>query len=263
MSKKREKKEPKKQQTPDWMVTYGDMTTLLLTFFVLMFTVAEVDGQELKLILSSFTGSFGIQTGGLTLQEGPLAEMGQQIETLPSSTTGETLAQETQLEASLRNDIEEDNKVEIKTEERGLKIMLLGDSFFRRPGSVQLSDEGIMKVDRIGEFIEELGRTYGNSFDYEVIVEGHTDNTPVEQETVAFDSNWELSVLRATAIVERWVNVRKLDPYRRTEEGIESNKFTAVGYGEYRPIDTNDTPEGRLRNRRIEIIIKKKNSIID
>ncbi len=263
MAKRKEKKEPRKQQTPGWMVTYGDMTTLLLTFFVLMFTVAEIDGQELKLILSSFTGSFGIQTGGLTLQEGPLAEMGQQIETLPSSTTGETLAQETQLEVSLRKDIEEDKKVEVSTVERGLKIMLLGDSFFRRPGSVQLSEEGKEKVDRIGEFIEELHRTYGRSFDYEVIVEGHTDDTPVEQETVAFDSNWELSVLRATSIVERWVNVQKLDPYRQTDEGIRTNKFTATGYGEYRPIASNDTPEGRLRNRRIEIIIKKKNSIID
>jgi chemotaxis protein MotB len=258
---KREKKERKitKQKTPDWMVTYGDMTTLLLTFFVLMFTVAEIDGQELKLILSSFTGSFGIQTGGLTLQEGPLAEMGQQIETLPSPQEGENLAEMTEQEVSLKQDIEEEEQVEMVTEERGLKIMLLGDSFFRE-GSAELTNKGREIVRRIGNFIEQLS-SRGPAYDYEVIAEGHTDNTPVSQTRVKFDNNWELSVLRATTLVEYWVDVMGLSPVRTTVEGELVNKFQSVGYGKHRPIASNDTPEGRARNRRVEIIIKKKNTI--
>lgn len=257
MGKLRKKRRVHKSITPGWMVTYGDMTTLLLTFFVLMFTIAEIDGQELKLILSSFNGAFGIQTGGLTLQEGPLAEMGQQIETLPSSTSGETLADMTQKEISLKQDIEEKEKVEVLIEERGLKIMLLGDSFFRK-GSAALTIKGREKVERIGEFIRELSRE-GPAFDYEVLVEGHTDDSPILQHTTSFDNNYELSVLRATAIVDHWVNVQGISPFRTNLEAEIGNKFVASGYSEFRPIASNDTPEGKARNRRVEIIIKKRN----
>jgi len=86
------KEKRKKRGTPAWMVTYGDMTTLLLTFFILMFTTAEIEGRELQLILSAFRGSLGMHTGGLTLSKGVLAELGQQIETLPSKEKGERLA---------------------------------------------------------------------------------------------------------------------------------------------------------------------------
>ncbi len=261
MARERKKRNPFRMTTPDWMVTFGDMTTLLLTFFVLMFTTAEIDGQELKLILSSFTGSFGINEGGLTLQEGPLAEMGQQVETLPSQTSGEKLAEMTEKEVSLKQDIEEANRVEIITEERGLKIMLLGDTFFRE-GSATLTREGMAKTERIGKFIQELS-SQGPAYDYEVIVEGHTDNTPIGQNTVEFDTNWKLSCLRSSAIVEYWVDYQQLSPVRETLDGIAKNKFSAIGFGEYKPIASNDTPEGRARNRRIEIIIKKKNSIRD
>lgn len=256
---RKKKKKPNQVEVPGWMVTYGDMTTLLLTFFVLMFTVAEIDGQELKLILSSFTGSFGIQTGGLTLQEGPLAEMGQQIETLPSSTSGDSLAEMTEMQQSLKESIEEENRVELTSDEKGFKIMLLGDSFFR-PGSATLSRKGMDVISQIGEFIQQL-TMMGNEFDYEVIVEGHTDNTPVEENTVAFDSNWQLSVLRATAVIRFWIDEQGVSAYRRTVENEITSKFRAEGYGEYKPIASNDTPEGRSRNRRVEIIMKKKNTI--
>lgn len=259
MAREKKRKGVKKVITPGWMVTYGDMTTLLLTFFVLMFTVAEIDGQELKLILSSFTGSFGIQTGGLTLQEGPLAEMGQQIETLPSSTAGDTLAELQEKAVSLKQDIEQEDQVEIVIEERGLKIMLLGDTFFH-PGSARLTNQGIRKVERIGEFIREL-KGQGVEYDYEVLVEGHTDNTPVSQKYVQYDNNIELSSARATAVVEHWIYTQGLNPKRTTIGGETDNKFRWTGLGEYKPIASNDTPEDRARNRRVEIIIKNKNTI--
>lgn len=258
MARKKEKKGPSKIETPEWMVTYGDMTTLLLTFFVLLFTTATVDGQDLQLILSSFRGAFGIQTGGLTLEEGPLAFMGQSIESLPSSDVGESLAEMTQEEVSLKQDIEEEGQVEIVSDERGLKIMLLGDAFFRE-GSASLTKRGMDVINRVGDFIRRFS-IQGPASDYEIVVSGHTDNLPVRQTTIAFSDNWELSVLRSTAVINYWTQVQNLSEIRTTVDGRRTNKFRAEGLAYTKPIATNDTPEGRSRNRRIEIIIKKNNN---
>ena len=72
---RKKKKKGGAAPTPGWMVSYGDMTTLLLTFFVFMFTTATIDGQEFRLVLTAFRGSLGMLTGGMTLQKGRLEEM--------------------------------------------------------------------------------------------------------------------------------------------------------------------------------------------
>ena len=77
----------------------------------------------------------------------------------------------------------------------------------------------------------------------QIIVEGHTDNIPIK--TFLYPSNWELSVARAVSVARYFVEVHHLSPER----------FIATGYGEYHPIDANDTPEGRARNRRVTIVL--------
>ena len=81
------KKQSCPEGTPDWMLTYGDMTTLILTFFVLLYTAATISGSKLQLIIAAFTG-LGNLTGGNTLQVGKLAELGNDVMTLPSQQSG-------------------------------------------------------------------------------------------------------------------------------------------------------------------------------
>ncbi len=242
--------------SPAWMTTYGDMTTLLLTFFILMFTTAEVDGQELRLILSSFTGSFGIQQGGLSLSKGPLAEFGQTIETLPSTTQGARLSEAIQEARSLFEPEQKADQVKVLENERGLMITLFGDAFFE-PGSATIREDMKETLNKVGRFITSIK---ARGLDNKVAVEGHTDNRPIEPGTEVhqrFESNWELSGARAINIVQYFTLDLGMPPTRKKGQDTLP-KFSAVGWGEYKPVASNDTPEGRGENRRVDIIIERK-----
>jgi len=238
--KKREKK-----GTPDWMVTYGDMTTLLLTFFILMFTTAEIQGKELRMILSAFRGSFGIYKGGMTLSAGPLAELGQSVESLPAKEKGDKLAKSLKKAVSLFQPEVKSKKVKITEDERGIIISLIADTFFER-GSPEVTNEGRIIIDKIGKFLSKPEFS-GNS----IRVEGHTDNTPISLESKLYNlypTNWELSSARAVKVV-RILN---------EEHQINGKNLEAIGYGEFQPVESNTIEEGRAYNRRIEIVIMRK-----
>jgi len=241
--KKPEKRERK--GAPAWMLTYGDMTTLLLTFFILMFTTAEIEGRELRLILSAFRGSFGLHKGGLTLSEGVLAELGQQVETLPAKEKGDKLAKALKKAVSIFQPEVKSRKVKVTEDERGIIISLVADAFFES-GSTELTQEGMAIIGKIGSFLREP-EFRGNI----IRVEGHTDNTPISQKSNIYGlypTNWELSSARAVLVV-RLLNERF---------SIEGKNLQAVGYGEFQPVESNDIEEGRAYNRRIEIIIMRK-----
>ena len=112
------------------MVSYGDMTTLLLTFFILMFNMADVTAKDFFLVLSSFRGALGIFSGGQTLSQGKLEELGMNMMHLPAQTKGKALSK------SLRDALEtfkpeiQSKKVRVSEDERGLVISLSGDAFF-------------------------------------------------------------------------------------------------------------------------------------
>jgi chemotaxis protein MotB len=244
--------------TPAWMVTYGDMTTLLLTFFILMFTVAEIEGYELRLILSPFTGSFGMEAGGLTLQKGPLAEMGQVVETLPSQQAGNRLAEAKEEATELFRPEVEAQQVRLTYNERGLVITLTGDVFFN-PGSAEILPPAYPILNKVANLIVKLKNPPYN-LDKEISVEGHTSSTRVidySQLQRVYESNWELGAQRAVNVVKYFTEVREITPYRINEEGQQMNKFNASTYGPFRPIDENQTPEGRANNRRVDIIIER------
>ncbi len=235
--------------SPAWLLTYGDMTTLLLTFFILMFTTAEIEGRELRLILSAFRGSFGLFKGGLTLSEGVLAELGQQVESLPAKEKGDKLAKSLKKAVSIFQPEVKSRKVKITEDERGIVISLVADAFFES-GSAELTPEGRVIMNKIGSFLKEP------EFRENIIkIEGHTDNTPISLKSdlsELYPTNWELSSGRAVKIV-RFLNER----YK-----IDGKNLQAVGYGEYQPVESNDIEEGRAYNRRIEIIIMRKKEYI-
>jgi len=227
------------------MVTYGDMTTLLLTFFILMFTTAEIEGRELQLILSAFRGSLGMHTGGLTLSQGVLAELGQQIETLPSKEKGERLAKAVEKAVSIFQPEVKSRKVKITEDERGIIISLVADAFFES-GSPELTPEGMAIINKMGRFLKEP------EFENNIIrIEGHTDNQKIAVDSALHDlypTNWELSSARAVKVARILHDVHR----------ISGKNLQAVGYGEFHPVESNTIEEGRAYNRRIEIVIMRK-----
>ncbi|MBN2509624.1 MAG: flagellar motor protein MotB [Spirochaetales bacterium] len=230
---KKKKKCP--EGAPDWMLTYGDMVTLLLTFFVMMYTTAEVDGSELKLILAAFSG-LGIYEGGNTLEAGRLAELGNNVMTLPSLEKGRALDKARKSAISQFQPEIKSNKVRITEDERGLIISLAADSFFR-----QASAE--VDIENTRELLFKLAGLLTGLSDRKFRIEGHTDSMPTDPDG-PWPTNWELSADRA-------INTLKY----LTELGVPENRFQVSGMSDTVPLASNDTPEGRAYNRRIDIVI--------
>ncbi len=232
----------KKQKCPDcavpeYMLTYGDMVTLLLTFFVLMFTTATVDGYRLQLILAAFQG-LGNFTGGNTLAEGRLAELGNNVESLPSLQAGRSLAQARRLAVSLFQPEIRTNIVRVTEDERGLVISLASDAFFEVASAnirIEQTREVLIKLSQLLSSPGLENRLFR--------VEGHTDDEPTDPNG-PWPTNWHLGSARA-------LNTMLF----LTEFGSPENRFQVLSFGEFRPVVSNDTPEGRAYNRRIDVII--------
>jgi len=222
---------------PEYMLTYGDMVTLLLTFFVLMFTTATVDGYRLQLILAAFQG-LGNFTGGNTLAEGRLAELGNNVESLPSLQAGRSLAQARRLAVSLFQPEIRTNVVRVTEDERGLVISLASDAFF------QIASADI-RIEQTRDILIRLSQLLSSPLvgDRLFRVEGHTDSEPTDPNG-RWPTNWHLGSARA-------LNTMLF----LSEFGSPQERFQVMSFGEFRPLVANDTPEGRAYNRRVDVII--------
>ena len=237
MAEKKKKKKCPPEGAADWLLTYGDMTTLLLTFFVLMFTTATVDGYKLKMILAAFQG-LGLFEGGTTLTAGKLAELGNTVMSLPSMQQGRALDKARKRAISLFQPEIRSQKVRIKEDERGLVISLTSDAYFE-PASAEIniedSRELLQKISRLLSSPELADRKFR--------IEGHTDSTPTAEEG-PWETNWELSTGRATNVLHYLVDF-----------GVNEDQFQVAGFADTVPLASNDTPEGRAYNRRVDIIV--------
>ena len=229
-----------------WLLTYADLITLLVCFFIMMYSFAQTDLEKFKSLSLSMQQAFG---GGSVIQEGgkPVSlaipgEGGTETMGIPGEGGAETVKLD---KAALYNKM--DQQIEEVAAEMGL-----GDSV-----SVQRTDEGILvriegnvaftssKADLRPEalaILDEVAKTVATTPN-EIRVGGHTDNVPICTEQ--FPSNWELSTARAVAVARYLVEHGQVAPER----------VYAAGYGEYRPIASNDTIEQRAHNRRAEILI--------
>jgi chemotaxis protein MotB len=223
----------------EWIVTYGDMVTLLLCFFVALFEITEVDVTQYSQLISSLNNiGMGATTGGNTLSAGRLAELGNSISTLPSMEKGKLLATAKTKAVSLFQPEIKSNKVRITSDEKGLVISLASDAFFR-PASADINiEETRGMLVRLAELLKskELeGRIFR--------IEGHTDRTATDPGGQWF-SNWELSTARSLAVL-----------HFLTDFGAPESRFQVAGYADTVPIADNATPEGRAYNRRVDVII--------
>lgn len=222
---------------PAWMVTYGDMVTLLLTFFVMLLTTATIDGFQLRLILAAFPG-LGNLEGGNTLEAGRLAELGNTIESLPSMERGRALDQARREAVSIFSPEIQSQQVRIQEDERGLVISLASDAFFA-PASADV------QIEQTRDVLQRLAQLLGSPDldDRTFRIEGHTDNLPTDPNG-PFPSNWDLSAARSLSVL-RYL----------TEFGVADEQFQVMGLGRTRPLRDNGTPEGRAYNRRVDVII--------
>ena len=237
----KEKKEPEKPSTA-WQGTYGDMITLMLCFFVMLYDPSEVDTTMLAQIQSSIviqqdSIESPVTTGGMSLTAGRLADLGNTINSLPSVEKGKSLGLAKKKAVSLFAPERKSAKITVTSDERGIVISLASDNFFEE-GSADLNIEEtreiLLKLSKFFQEPEIKNRRFR--------IEGHTDSTPVSNEK--FPSNWELSATRAVNTL-----------HYLSDFGVDEKRFSVAGYADTRPVFSNDSREGQAYNRRVDILI--------
>lgn len=240
---KRKVDEPKKG-APAYMNTYGDMMTLLLCFFVLLFSMSTVDAQKFQALVSSFNATVSIFDGGQTiktdmnvLQNGmsqfPIQETTLSIQEASAMQQALTETQEELSGYIKARDLEDKVTLERKGDEI---IMRFADVLLFDSGKAEIKAGAVPTLSSIGDQL----KTY-MAEGYYFNIEGHTDNVPIHNSQ--FPSNWYLSSARAIAVASFYID----------EMGFDRTKVSCIGSGEFQPIASNDTAEGRAKNRRVEI----------
>jgi chemotaxis protein MotB len=233
---RRRKKPEEHDNLERWLITYADLITLLLAFFIMMYTFSKQDTQKYREVTGHlktiFTGGSPAGSHGSVPASAPFDV----FLAPPGSTEDVKKRLEQEIEKVEGNGDEIKKKISVISDERGIVIRILDEAFFD-PGKADLRQGAKKTLDRIAPVISTVNNP--------VRVEGHTDNIPIG--TPEFRSNWELSVRRATEVIRYLIEKHDLSPRR----------ISAVGYAEYHPIAPNTTPENRSRNRRIEIIVSK------
>ena len=223
----------------EWIVTYSDMVTLMLCFFVALFNPDDVDPAQLAAMISSFANiGMGANAGGNTLSSGKNADLGNTIMSLPSMDKGKVMGTALKRAVSLFQADVRSNKVKVTSDERGLVISLASDAFFN-PASARINIEQTRDILlRLGTLLqsEEIRHR-------KIRIEGHTDDVPVDPDG-PWESNWQLSAMRSINVL-----------HYLTDIGADENRFQVAGFAHTMPVSRNDTAEGRAYNRRVDIII--------
>ena len=254
--------------SPAWMSTFSDLMNLLLCFFVLLFSMSTVDAEKFEEVVASLQSSFSIFDGGATsITDGNLISSGvSQLNELNDYYNNMGMNQDedeviTEDMLSKYEEYKEQQKLE-QSEEIGDQLEnQLGTAGVLDDGSVDilvtaqyvvlnlngalLFDPGSadMKIDA-DEFMNKLGDVLTNYDGYYIQIVGHTDTVPMSPNE-KFADNWELSQGRAYTVLKYLIDIK----------GMDADSMSCMGRGEYEPIASNDTAEGKAQNRRVEIRI--------
>jgi chemotaxis protein MotB len=243
------KKEPPQAENHErWLVSYADFITLLFAFFVVMFASSQTDKTRAKQISEAVEKalgngkSVGVPPAVAKILGGTVDDKGQGNAMMkgpggsqpnPKDKVVELLPSMQRLNKDLEGDIK-DGKLEINLEARGLVISLKQSAFFPS-GQDTLEQKNLPTLKKVADVIRVLPNA--------IQLEGHTDAVPIHN--ARFKSNWELSCARAIAVMDALCDTFELNHER----------FSVVGRADTSPVDSNDTPEGRARNRRVDVII--------
>ncbi|GAB4333935.1 MAG: OmpA family protein [Calditrichia bacterium] len=244
--------EEESEEPAGWITTFSDLMSLLLTFFILLFSMSTVEVTKFRQILASVQSALGVQnTPEAGTREG--LEMLDHESKEPEENAVDELGGMVKAELEdIKSEVDEfvmKNKlggsVSVKLDERGAAITI-SDVILFSPGDARFNSQARPILEKMIDLL--------NQFPYLVRVEGHTDNVPIHTEK--YPSNWELSTARAAEIVRFFIR-----------NGVDPRRLMACGFAEFRPVADNSTKEGRDRNRRVEIVyiredIRKKMELV-
>ena len=230
MARARGSKEEEGGGVPGWVVTYGDMMSLLLTFFVLLISFSTIQEEEFEKAMASFQGALGVMPRALRLMELELREKIPEVRAQKFRDVAAKIAEYIRVHGR-------DRDIRVQYTVEGLKLTMQNPILFDTGEDVLKADAAPVLKDIAG-LLSELSGHF-------ISIEGHTDNVPIRSER--FRSNLELSTARAI-IVARFLT---------DKGGIDPKNVSVVGYSENLPIVPNDTPENRAKNRRVDIHVLK------
>lgn len=254
MARRKKAEEPENHER--WLVSYADFITLLFAFFVVMYSISSVNEGKYRVLSETLESVFQspnrsldpIQVGEVSRGQGPrVADPGEPVLPLsdielpevpdnpppPVPKSIETISElGRQLQDVLSELIDSDDVV-INEGEDWLEIEIKSRILFAS-GEAAISAAAVPVIRRISNVLSQVANP--------LQIEGFTDNQPIN--TPRFRSNWELSAARAASVV-----------HLMDDSGIDPVRMSAIGYGEYRPVASNDTAEGRQRNRRVTLVV--------
>lgn len=250
---------PKNNGAPKWMVTYSDMITLVLVFFILLFSMSQIDAMKFEQVTESFQSRaiLDFLPSAIDLEENPPSSGNDEdgfgesndVHHLNESRMTDYLEEWENKEDALSKLMDD---IEVFLEEEGLTddvtanrteegvVLVLQETILFDRGEAELLEPGQAFLDEIGGLLESVPNN--------VRIEGHTDTRPMS--SYRYPSNWELSGARASRVIRYLVD----------EFDLKDNRFSLIGYGEVKPVAKNDTSENMAKNRRVEIIILEKDA---
>ncbi|WZL74850.1 OmpA family protein [Clostridiaceae bacterium 35-E11] len=245
MSSRRKKQNEVKAGSPEWMTTFSDLMTLLLCFFVLLFAFSTIDVKKFTAVMQSFQGSLGILEGGKTIETIPYIDQ--------ALNEDKTTKQLEELEdfKKLKEDVEAylsangmEQQILVDLEARGL-LLRFKDNVLFDSGHAELKKEAKETLEFLSNLLQQK-----EFLDKYIRVEGHTDSDPIIR-SKKYPTNWELSVTRASNVVRFLIE----------QTGMQPERLSASGYGQYHPVAPNDIDENKAKNRRVDIVILRSNFI--
>lgn len=259
--KPRERRKKGNKGAPRWMVTYSDMVTLILVFFILLFSMSQIDAAKFEAISESFRNrmifdfspspvpmenpseNISTEDDGKTTEEFELPEKEKE-----DDSEKDTDSDIGQIEDSLSNLMEEvegyldehdlNNVVSATRTKRGVELVLQ-DSILFNSGEAEILPSALPFLTKVGDLLSQVTN--------DIKVEGHTDDVPMS--SFQYPSNWELSGARASSVVRFFVE----------ENNLEEERFSITGFSDTKPLVPNDSASNRNKNRRVEIVIIDEN----
>lgn len=235
MSWNRRQRARSEESESSWLLTYSDMVTLLMAFFAMLFAFSNLDLQKFEALVSSLQGSLGVLDGGRSVHE----DVGLNVSSGLLDDTLGMVGDRQRLYAmyeDLVRFVEAEglgDTVSVSLQEPGI-VVRFPDQVLFDLGEADLKPEFQATLDRFAKALLV--------WEGEVRVEGHSDSLPIHRPK--FPSNWELSAARAATVVRFFV-----------ARGLAPERLSVAGYGEHRPIYSNATPEGRAKNRRVDVVL--------
>ena len=230
------------RSVPPWIITFADMVTLLMVFFILLFAIGTVEQDKWRQIKESLREALGADA---------IEELGtrQGLDVIQTQVDEQTVHAVDEVGAMVNREMEDiiseveefvfknklSGEVRVSSDERGA-VITISDVVVFPPGSADMTSRGRKTLRQVFDVLKQ--------FNYNVKVEGHTDNTPIH--TLRYPSNWELSASRAAEVAHMLI-----------DDGYPPERLSVEGFAEFRPIVPNTSVQNRSRNRRIEVVYQR------